>query len=99
EPLAAVPGCVGGRRRLLVLERHAKPLAQPLGGLREVKVLGLANERDEVAALAAAEAVEELVDGVDGKARRPLLVKRAAARVASSDAGERRPALDDLHPV
>ena len=44
----------------------------------EVEVLGFPDERDDVAALAAAEAVEELVDGVHGEARRPLLVERAS---------------------
>ena len=67
--------------------------------LGEVEVLRLAHERDHVAALAAAEAVVELVDRVDREARRPLLVERAAARVAGAGAAERRAAGDDLDHV
>ena len=50
--------------------------------LGEVELLGLPDERDHVALRPAAEAVVELVHGVDREARRPLLVERAAAHVA-----------------
>ena len=43
------------------------------------------DERDRVAALAAAEAVVELRRRVDGEARRPLVVERAEPRVAAPD--------------
>ncbi len=84
QPLALAPLRLDARRGLLVLDRHAKALGEPLDRADEVDVLGLLHEVEEVAALAAAEAVEELVDGVDREARRPLLVERAPPRVARS---------------
>src|SRR5207249_7243428 len=62
-------------RRLLVLERHAVALGQPLDRLCEVELLSLAHEGDQVPALAAAEAVEELVGRIDGEAWRLLVVE------------------------
>ena len=99
EPVAALARLLLLRRGLLVLERDAEPLRQPLDRAGEVEVLGLADERDHVAALAAAEAVVELVGRVDREARRPLLVERAAARVARAGLAQRRAAGDDLDHV
>ena len=67
QPVAPLPRLLLLRRRLLVLERDAEPLRQPLDRLGEVEVLRLADERDHVAALAAAEAVVELVGGLTEK--------------------------------
>ena len=99
EPVAALARLLLLRRGLLVLERDAEPLRQPLDGAGEVEVLRLADEGDHVAALAAAEAVVELVGRVDREARRPLLVERAAAGVARAGLAQRRPAGDDLDHV
>src|SRR6185503_17892652 len=66
QALAPAPLRVLLRRRLVVLEGHPVALGEPFDRLREVELHGLANERDQVAALAAAEAVEELLDRVDG---------------------------------
>ena len=87
------------RRGLLVLERDAEPLRQPLDRSGEVEILGLADEGDHVAALAAAEAVVELVGRVHREARRSLLVEGTAARVAGAGLPQRRAAGDDLHHV
>ena len=82
QPLATLACRVLARRRLLVLERDAEPLGEPLDRADEVEVLGLLDEAHDVPALAAAEAVVELADGVDREARRALLVERAAAAVS-----------------
>ena len=63
DPLAAPAGLVLPRRGLLVLERHAEALGEPLDRADEVDVLGLPHELDDVAAAPAAEAVVELADG------------------------------------
>ena len=77
--LAPAPLRLDARRCVLDLDRDAEPLREPLDRADEVEVLGLAHERDDVAALPAAEAVVELLDRVDGERRRLLLVERAAA--------------------
>ena len=77
EPVAPPARLLLLRRGLLVFERDAEALRQPLDRTGEVEVLGLADEGDHVA-LAAPEAVVELVGRVDGEARRSLLVERAA---------------------
>ena len=100
HPLATPARLVRLRRDLLVLERDAEPLREPLDRADEVESLGLADEGDDVAALAAAEAVVEVEVGVDGEARGPLLVERAATHVAGSGAlPERRPHAHDLDDV
>ena len=70
EALALATRVVGLRRALLVLERDPEPLGEPLDRADEVEALRLAHEGDDVAALAAAEAVVEVQVGVDGEARR-----------------------------
>ena len=82
QPLAAPSRGVGPRRALLVLEGDPEPVGEPLDRLGEVEILRLLDEADDVAALPAAEAVVELVDGIDGEARRPFLVEGAAPREA-----------------
>src|SRR5439155_24280733 len=99
QPLLAPPPLLVLGRALLVLELDAVAIGQRLDGLGKVESFRLADEGDEVAALAAAEAVEELVGGVHGEARRPLLVERAAAGPARPDAAERRSCRDDLDHV
>ena len=83
EPVATLSRRLELWRHLLVLELHPEALGEPFHGAGEVELLGLADELDQVAA-GAAEAVVELVDGVD-EARRPVLVEGTAARVAGAD--------------
>ena len=100
EALPLPPRVVRHRRALLVLERHPEPLGEPLDRPDEVETLGLPDERDDVAALAATEAVVEVQVRVDGEARRPLLVERAAAHVARPRRlAERRAQADHVDDV
>src|SRR5262249_42236205 len=87
------------RRRLLVLERDAEALGQPLHRLREVELFRLLHELDHVAARPAAEAVVELVRRVDGEARRLLVVERTEAGPPGARAPELGPRRDDLDHV
>jgi hypothetical protein len=72
-----------------------KALGEPFDRSDEVEALRVAYKPDHVAALATAEAVVELLDGVHRKARRPLFVERAAADQARARLAQRRPLLDD----
>jgi hypothetical protein len=99
EPLASAPRRVAFRRGLLVLERYAVPLGEPLDRLREVELLALADEADDVPAGAAAEAVVELVLRIHREAGRPLLVKGAEPGPAGPRPPQLRPARDDLDHV
>ena len=60
EPLPLAPRLIGLRGALLVLERDAEPLREPLDRADEVEALGFPHERDDVTSLAAAEAVVDL---------------------------------------
>src|SRR5204862_353040 len=98
----ALPPTASGvllRGRLLVLERHAIALGQPLDRLSEVELLGLAHEGDQVAALGAAEAVEELVGRIDGEARRLFVVEGTEAGVARARAAQLRARREDRDAV
>ena len=53
---------------LLVAQLDADPAGEPLDGLGEGQVVELAEEGDDVAAVAAAEAVEEALGGADVEA-------------------------------
>ena len=99
EPLAPLPRSVLLGRGLLVLELHAEPVAEPLDRADEVEVLFLLDERDRVAALAAAEALEGAAVGRDAEARRPLLVKRAEADVTAPRLAQARVPLDERDDV
>ena len=100
EPLATLARLVGLRRALLVLDLDPEPLREPLDRADEVEPLRLAHEGDDVAALAAAEAVVEVEVGIDREARRPLLVERAATHVARARAlAERGSLADDVDDV
>jgi hypothetical protein len=99
QPIAAPARLLELRRDLLVLDRHTEALREPFHCLGEVELLGLANEGDDVAALAAAEAVVELLLRVDGKARRPLFVERTPADVTRARLPQLRARGDDLDHV
>src|SRR5207253_10427519 len=92
EPLVAPPLLLLLRRRLLVLELDAEAPGQQLDRADEVDVLGLLDEGDRVAALAAAEALEGAASLRDGEARRALLVEWAQPLVRAARLAE----LDDL---
>lgn len=68
-----------GRRPVLLLFRHGHPGArrQKADSLRIIKMLRLHDKADDVAALAAAEAVKRLVLRIDNKGRRFFGMKRA----------------------
>src|SRR5262249_5372627 len=84
----------------LHLDRNSKTLREPLDGAHEVEVLRLPDERDDIAALPAAEAVVELVDRVHRERRRLLLVERTAPRERRArGAPKLREPCDDLDHV
>ncbi len=60
-------------------ELHARPLGQPRQRLAEVEAVALHQEGEDVATLAAAEAVPRLAVGADDERRRLLRVERAQA--------------------
>jgi hypothetical protein len=94
-----------GRPRVLRLglELDPRPLGERLERGLEVEPLGLHHELEDVAALAAAEAVVELLDRVDAERRRPLVVERAQPRVAPlaglAQLGARADELDEVDRV
>ena len=78
QPAAAAPVALHvGRRRAGVGDGVADPVGEHLDRLDEADVLDLLQERVDVAALAAAEAVEVAVVGPDVERRRLLVVERA----------------------
>ena len=99
QPLTPAPVALVVVRALRVLELDAIPVGQHLDRLDEVEPLRLLHEREHVAALLAAEAVVGLPLRADGEARRPLVVERAAARVARADLAQLDARTDDLDDV
>src|SRR5579864_2331178 len=81
EPFLAPARTVGLRRDLLVLDLDVEALRELLDRADEVHLLDLLDERDRIAALAAAEALEGASRRRDGEAWRPLLMERAEAPV------------------
>src|SRR6185503_4997608 len=73
QPLAPAALAIGLRIAVLVLELDAEPAREHLDRADEVEVVQPLHERDRIAALAAAEALERAARGRDGEARRPLL--------------------------
>ena len=99
EPILAPALRVGLRRRLLVLELDVEAVGEPLDRADEVEPLGLAHERDRVAADAAAEAVVRAAVRRDRERRRLLLVEGAEPRVAAADLAQPRARLDEVDDV
>ena len=83
----------------LVFDRHAVALADGLHGLGEVELFGLADEGDDVAGLAAAEALEEAIVGVDVEGRRLFVVERTEAFEAPAGLAQGDGPGDDIHDV
>ena len=80
QPASAAPVALHVRRRRAgVGDGVADPVGEQLDRLDEADVLDLLDERVDVAALAAAEAVEVAVVGPDVERRRLLVVERAQA--------------------
>jgi hypothetical protein len=65
QAVPAASPSVRARRSFLVLERNVEAVGEPLDRAHEVEPLGLADERDRVAADAAAEAVVGAAVGRD----------------------------------
>ena len=76
-------------------KRHAEPLRQLLDRVREADLLVQLEKLEDVAADAAAEAVEEPLVAVDVKRRRLLAVKRAEPLVGGAGLLQRHVVLDD----
>jgi len=90
----------GAAGALLVFDGDAEALAQRLDGLGEIELFGFADERDDVAGLAAAEALVETLVGIDVEGRRFFVVEGAEALEAGAGLAEGRdPAhhIDDVH--
>src|SRR5207245_16541 len=99
QPFLPLPLAIRLRRRLLVLERDVEAVRQPLDRPDEVELLGLLDEIDRVAALAAAEAVKGSTLRHHRERRRLLLVERAETLVARAHLAQPRPPLDDRDDV
>src|SRR5207249_6388908 len=95
EPIASAALRVGLRRELLVLERNVEPVGEPLDRADEIEPIRLLDERDGIAADAAAEAVVRALFRQDGERRRLLLVERAEARVSAAHLPQPRPRLHE----
>ena len=91
--VSALPVLLG--RRLLVVELHVEAIGEPLDRADEVDPLDLLHERDRVASLAAAEALEQSTIGRDAEARRPLLVERAQSDETRAGLAQAHVLLDD----
>ena len=69
---------------------HVRFVCKHLYGVQLVHVFHLGDEGYGVAALAAAEAVVQLFDGIDGERRRLFIMKRTTRLVAVAHAPQRR---------
>ena len=83
EELAALTAFAGFFRavELALGQRDVALLSDDADGFRESYILNLADEGENVAGNAAAEAVVELADGVDGERGRLFFMERAEAGV------------------
>ena len=84
---------------LFILQRDLGPVGQPPHRLREINVLVFLDEGEHVAALVAAEAMEDLAVGIDVEAGALLLVKRAERDEVGPGALERQVRPDHIHDV
>ena len=80
-------------------ERNFRALGQPAHGVHEADVLVFLDEGEHVAALVAAEAVENLLVRIDVEARRLFLVKRAERGEVRAGLFQRQIRADDIHDV
>ena len=96
--LLLAPPLLGGRGRLLG-DFHADPLAEPAHRFGEGEPLDAHQKGEDVAADAAAEAVEDLPRAVDVEGGGLLAVERAEAEVIGSGVFERQITGNDLDDV
>jgi hypothetical protein len=80
-------------------QRHPELLRHHPHRLGEAQTLVQLDELEDVAADAAAEAVEEAALAIDVEGRRLLVVERTQALVGAADAAQRHRLLDDLDDV
>jgi len=99
ETLAAPPLGLASGAGLFVLECDAVLVGEVFDRLGEIEPLLALHEGEQVAALAAAEAVVDLLDRVDRERRRLLFVERAAAHEVGARLLELRVVTDDLDEV
>jgi hypothetical protein len=99
EALAPLARAVLLGRRLLVLERDAEAVGEPLDRPDEVEVLLFLDEGDRVSTLAAAEALEGAAVRRDAEARRLLLVEGAEADEAAPGLAQAGVGLDQRDDV
>ncbi|GMA88840.1 hypothetical protein GCM10025868_40900 [Angustibacter aerolatus] len=95
EPGAPADLLAGPPRAVLVLDLHAGALGEPLDGVAEGQVVDLLDERDDVAALAAAEAVPDAERRPHVERRRLLVVERAEPLERPDATGSERDVLAD----
>ena len=84
---------------VLVLQRDPGALGEAGERLDEGDVLVVLDEAEDVAALVAAEAMEDLLRGVHVEARRLLLMERAERDEVGAGALERQVSADDIDDV
>ena len=89
QPLALAPALVVAPAGV-VLQLDSVAVGELLDGVAEVEALLLLQEREDVAARLAAEAVVELLDRVDRERRRALVVERAQPEPPRAPAGAAR---------
>jgi hypothetical protein len=99
QPLAPAAPLLRLRVVLLPLDPHPRALGQQLHGLLELERLGLLDELEGVAALAAAEAVVQLLLGVDRERGGALVVERAQPGPARADPAQVRLLANQLDHV
>ena len=85
--------------RAVVAQLDARAPGEALDRLREVEVLDLAHERDDIAAGLATEAVVEALLGVDGERRGLLGVERAQTHPPAPHLAQGDVLAGDLHEV
>ena len=80
-------------------QRNFRAFGQPAHGVHEADVFVFLDEGEDVAALVAAEAVENLLVRIDVEAGRFFLVKRAKRGEVGAGAFQRQIRADDIHDV
>ena len=85
--------------RVLKFQRNFRALREPAHGVHEADVLVFLDEGEHVAALVAAEAMEDLLVRIDVEARRLFLMKRAERGEVRAGFFQRQIRADDVHDV
>ena len=85
--------------RVFKFQRNLRALGQPAHGVHEADVFVFLDEGEHVAALVAAEAVEDLLVRIDVEAGRLFLVERAERGEIRAGFFQRQIRADDIHDV